>query len=317
MDHEKPELQPHAQRVAVPDQPIHNPRRGIPAITPFKAYYRLTKPGIIYGNLLTTAGAFLLASKWHIDFSLFLGVLAGTALVIASACVFNNYIDRGIDEKMARTSKRAIVTGKINGRGAITYASLLGVLGFSTLILFTNSLVVVIGLVAFFDYIVLYGITKRRSVHGTLVGTIAGSAPPVAGYCAVTDHFDSGALVIFLIMVCWQMVHFYAIAIRRSKDYKAAKIPVMPLVKGIESTKIQMLLYTAAFIASVIALSLLGYTGYTFAVVMAALGLVWLWKGLKSFKIKDNVAWAKHMFLFSLIVLLSFSVMMTVGSVLP
>ena len=244
-------------------------------------------------------------------------MLAGTALVIASACVFNNYTDCGIDEKMARTKKRAIVTGKISGRYAITYAGALGVLGFSILILFTNALVVAIGLVAFLDYIVLYAVSKRRSVHGTLVGTIAGAASPVAGYCAVTDHFDSGALVIFLIMVCWQMVHFYAIAIRRSKDYKAAKIPVMPLVKGVKSTKIHMLLYTAAFIGAVIDLSLLGYTGYTFAVVMAALGLVWLWKGLKSFKIKDNVAWAKQMFLFSLVVLLSFSVMLSIGSILP
>lgn len=241
----------------------------------------------------------------------------GTALVIASACVFNNYTDRGIDQMMARTKKRAMVIGKISGRNAITYASLLAVLGFSILILFTNALVVAIGLIAFLDYIVLYGVSKRRSVHGTLVGTIAGAAPPVAGYCAVTDHFDSGALIILLIMVCWQMVHFYAIAIRRSKDYKAAKIPVTPLVKGVRNTKIQMLLYTAAFIGAVIGLSVLGYTGYTFAIVMAGLGLVWLYKGLQSFKIKDNVAWAKKMFLFSLVVLLSFSVMMSVGSILP
>jgi protoheme IX farnesyltransferase len=191
--------------------------------------YLLTKPGIIYGNALTAAGGFLLASKWHIDFKLFAATIIGTCLVIASACVINNYIDRGIDKKMKRTKGRATVTGKVSGRWAIAYGVVLGILGFSMLILFTSALVALIGLVAYVDYIALYGVSKRVSVHGTLVGSIAGASPPVAGYCAVTGHFDGGALIIFLIMVCWQMVHFYAIAIRRSSDYKAAGIPVLPL----------------------------------------------------------------------------------------
>jgi protoheme IX farnesyltransferase len=236
---------------------------------------------------------------------------------MASACVFNNYIDRGIDRKMARTRKRATATEEVTGWNALTYASILGILGFAILLVGTNLLVVLIGLVAFIDYIVLYGYTKRHSVHGTLVGTIAGAAPPVAGYCAVTDRFDLGAFIIFMIMVFWQMVHFYAIAIRRAKDYKAAGIPVLPVAKSVRETKVQMIVYTIAFIFAVIDLSLRGYAGVSFAAVMATLGLVWLYKGLKSFGIKDNVLWAKNMFLFSLVVLLSFSVMLSVGSTLP
>jgi protoheme IX farnesyltransferase len=118
-------------------------------------------------------------------------------------------------------------------------------------------------------------------------------------------------------MVCWQMVHFYAIAIRRAKEYKAAEIPVLPLVKGVRATKVQMIAYTVAFIVAVSALSAFGYASWTFAVVMAGLGLHWLYRGLKSFNIKDNVLWAKQMFLFSLVVLLSFSVMMSLSPVLP
>jgi protoheme IX farnesyltransferase len=258
-----------------------------------------------------------LASKWHIDFGLFLGVVFGTALVIASACVFNNYIDRGIDRKMNRTKKRALASGQISQQAALLYACLLGIAGFRLLLVYTNNLVALIGLLAFVDYIVLYGFSKRHSVHGTLVGSVAGAAPPVAGYCAVTGRFDLGAFIIFLIMVFWQMVHFYAIAIRRANDYKAAGIPVLPVARGIRETKIQMILYTIAFIFAVIDLSLRGYTGLMFASVMGALGLVWLYKGLRSFNIKDDVAWAKQMFLFSLIVLLSFSVMLSVGSILP
>jgi protoheme IX farnesyltransferase len=278
--------------------------------------YWLTKPGIIYGNALTAIGGFLLASKWHIELGLFLTTIIGTCLVIASACVINNYIDRGIDKKMARTKGRALVTGKISGPWAIMYGVALGTLGFSILVLFTNVLVAIIGLVAYIDYIVLYGVSKRLSVHGTLVGSIAGAAPPVAGYCAITGRFDGGALIIFLIMVCWQMVHFYAIAIRRAKEYKAAHIPILPLVKGVQATKIQMIAYTVGFIAAVVALSLFGYTGWVFAVVMAILGLYWLYRGLSSFNIANNTVWAKQMFMFSLVVLLSFSVMMSVGSII-
>ncbi len=236
---------------------------------------------------------------------------------MASACVFNNYIDRGIDKKMARTKKRALVTKDISGRNALIYATKLGIIGFAILLLWTNLLVAAIGAIAFIDYIVLYGYVKRRSEYGTLVGTIAGAAPPVAGYCAVTGKFDLCAGIIFMIMVFWQMVHFYAIAIRRQKDYKAAGIPVLPVVKGVRETKIQMILYTIAFIFAVMALSTRGYAGYTFGIVMAGLGLIWLVKGLKSFNIKDNVLWAKHMFIFSLYVLMSFSVMLSLGSTLP
>ncbi len=162
----------------------------------FKAYYQLTKPGIIYGNLLNTASGFLLASKWHFGFGLLLATLGGTALVIASACVINNFLDREIDAKMARTKKRALVSGSISGPRALICASLLGLLGFVILGVRTNRLTFGLGVLALFTYVVLYGIAKRRSVHGTVVGSIAGALPPVAGYTAVTNHLDSGALIL-------------------------------------------------------------------------------------------------------------------------
>jgi protoheme IX farnesyltransferase len=248
---------------------------------------------------------------------LFLAVLAGTCLVIASACTFNNYIDRGIDEKMQRTRRRALVRGKVTPQVALTYGGALGAAGFLILALWTNRLVVLIGVIAYIDYIVLYGYSKRHSVHGTLVGSISGSAPPVAGYCAVTGRFDMGALIIFLIMTFWQMVHFYAIAIRRAKDYKAAGIPVLPVARSVHAAKVQMIGYTVAFTIAVIALSWQGYAGWIFAVVMGSIGLLWLWKGIHSFNVKDNIAWAKSMFLFSLVVLLALSATMSIGSILP
>jgi protoheme IX farnesyltransferase len=282
-----------------------------------KAYYQLTKPGIIYGNLLTALAGFLLASKWHIDWTLLLALLAGVSLVIASACVFNNYLDRGLDEKMQRTKRRALVTGAIPVSQALVYATGLGTAGFAALIVGTNWLTVAIGVIAFVDYVVLYGLAKRRSEHGTLVGTVAGAAPVVAGYCAVTDRFDGGALILFMILVLWQMPHFYAIAIYRLKDYKAAGLLVWPVKKGLPSTKRQMLGYILAFMLANIALSLFGYTGYTYAAVMTLIGLYWLWLALQGFKTDNDRQWGRQMFFCSLIVILGLSVMLAVGPPLP
>jgi protoheme IX farnesyltransferase len=282
----------------------------------FKTYYSLTKPGIIYGNILTAAAGFLLASRWHIDFSLLFGLIVGTSLVIGSACVFNNVIDRGIDIKMARTKKRALVSGAVTPRSALVYATVLGLIGFTTLIALTNWLTVVVGIVAFVDYVVLYGLSKRRSVYGTIVGSISGAAPIVAGYTAVTDRFDRAALLLFLILVFWQMPHFYAIAMYRLKDYTAANIPVLPRVSGMKNTKIQIMAYIVAFAAACTLLTVFGYTGVIFLIVMLVISAAWLWQGYAGFTTREDTAWARKMFFYSLIVMVTLSVMLSVGSVL-
>ncbi|HSX58319.1 MAG TPA: heme o synthase [Candidatus Saccharimonadales bacterium] len=282
-----------------------------------KDYYQLTKPGIIYGNLLTAAAGFFLASRGQINFSLFIYTMLGIALVIGSACVFNNVIDREIDSKMKRTKIRSLVVGKISVRSALIYASFLGLAGFGLLAWKVNYLTVLLGLIAFVDYIVFYGITKRQSVHGTLVGSISGAMPIVAGYCAVTNQVDAAAILLFLILVFWQMPHFYAIAIYRLKDYQEAKIPVLPLVSGIPATKVQMVVYTAAFVLATLSLTFLGYTNYIYFVVMGVLGLVWLWRALEGFRTKNDERWARKFFLYSLVLILGFSVVLSVGSLLP
>ena len=239
-----------------------------------KTYYNLTKPGIIYGNLVNLLSGFLLACALTKSFSLssMIAVMAGTALVIASGCVINNYIDRGIDKHMKRTKKRALVLGEISGRQALVYAAVLGALGFTVLALWTNAPTVVVGIIGFIDYVVAYGFWKRRSPAGTLVGSISGATPPLAGYLALTGQFDAAALIVFLIFAAWQMPHFYAISLYRSEEYKAAGIPVLPLKKGRQYTKAAIIAYTIVFTVCCIALSIWGYTGVTFAIAM---GVTW------------------------------------------
>src|SRR5438874_594728 len=120
-----------------------------------KVFYRLTKPGIVYGNAITIVAGFFLASQGHIDFGLLLATVAGISLVIAGACVFNNYIDRGIDKKMARTKKRAIASGAVTPVVALSYASLLAAIGFVLLLVFTNLLTGLIAAIGFIFYVVL------------------------------------------------------------------------------------------------------------------------------------------------------------------
>jgi len=244
-------------------------------------------------------------------------MLAGLSLVVASACVFNNLIDRDIDRRMARTKSRALVSGRISAPAAIVYASLLGAAGVLVLILWTNLLTTLIALAAEVVYVIFYGWAKRRSVHSTVVGSLAGAAPPAIGYCSLTNHLDGAALILFLILVFWQMPHFYAIGIYRRDDYAAAKLPILPVKSGLKATKINILAYITAFIAAVASLTIFGYSGYSYLIITGLAGLAWLRLGLKGLNSKDDKPWARQMFRFSLLVTLIVSLMISLDTWLP
>ncbi len=282
-----------------------------------KAYYLLTKPGIVYSNALTAAAGFFLAEKGVFAFWLFLPMLFGIAFVIASACVFNNYIDQDIDGKMKRTQKRALVNKSIPEFHAIVFASVLGFIGFFLLLCFTNVITTFVAFIGFFFYVIVYGISKRKTIHGTVIGSISGAVPPVVGYCAVTNNFDLAAFLLFLILVIWQMPHFYAIAIFRSEDYAAAQIPVLPVKKGILYTKIQMLVYVSLFIIAADTLTFFHYTGYVYLIVMTILGVGWLILALQSFKAANDEKWARKFFFFSLLIIVVFSFLLIGNSLFP
>lgn len=277
-----------------------------------KLYYTLTKPGIVFGNLMTAAAGFFLASGGHLDYGLGAAVLIGLALIMASAGVFNNYLDCESDSKMERTKQRPLVKKAISTSHALLFAAGLGISGVGVLWGWTNRLALSIALAGFIIYVVLYFILKRRSEYATLMGSLAGAVPPVVGYCAVTDHLDAGALILFLILLLWQMPHFFAIAVYRIEDYAAASIPVLPVKKGIEATKVQMLLYIVAFIATVPLLTLFHYAGYAYLIVVALVGIAWLGLGFKGFVNDNPQQWARKMFHFSLVTILVLCVMMAV-----
>ncbi len=284
----------------------------------FNKYYQLTKPGVLYGNALTTVAGFLMASNGGFDTALFLATVFGSTLIIASATTINNYLDQDIDRLMTRTKNRPLIIGLIKPRNALIFGILLGISGVALLIAYVSWLVVIIGLVGFVVYVFLYGaLSKRRSMHGTLVGSISGAMPILAGYAAASGTIDTGGVIVFLILFFWQFPEFYSISIYRRKEYKAAGIPVISVVKGVEHTKLQILFYTAAFVIATISLTAFGYTGLTYLIIMSTLGLYWVRIGLDGLKTDNNDRWARRMFRFSLVMILALCVMLPVGVILP
>lgn len=281
-----------------------------------KKFFSITKPGIIFGNAITVAGGFCLGARGKHDFTLFLATLLGIALVIASGCVFNNYIDRDIDKVMERTKNRVLVKGLMSGTTALIYASILGVLGTWLLYWQTNLLTVIVALIGLFVYVVIYSLWfKRHSTYGTLIGSISGAIPPVVGYCAVTNHFDLGAAILFVILSLWQMPHSFAIAIFRIKDYTAASISILPVKKGIAATKVQMIAYTMAFAIAVLMMTVFGYTGYWYLAIVGSSALLWIRLSLQGLRAVDERKWARKMFLYSIIIIMIFSVMLALDGI--
>ena len=278
-----------------------------------KQYLQVTKPGIIFGNLISVVGGFLLASKGSIAYPLFLATLVGVSLVVASGCVFNNYIDRDIDKKMERTKNRVLVKGLIAPSVTLVYATALGIVGFALLYIAANPLAMWLAVMGFVVYVGVYSLyMKRHSVYGTLIGSLSGAAPPVIGYCAVTNEFDAGALILLAIFSLWQMPHSYAIAIFRFKDYQAANIPVLPVVKGISVAKNHITVYILAFMIATLMLTLVGYAGYKYLIVAAAVSVWWLGMALRGYKTENDSVWARKLFVFSIVAITSLSVMMSI-----
>jgi len=283
-----------------------------------KHFIQITKPGIIFGNVLSVAGGFFLAAKGHVDFGLFLAVVIGTSLVVASGCVFNNCIDRDIDVKMERTKNRVLVQGLVSLKLALIFASVLGIAGVSLLYTKANPLAALFAVIGFVIYVGFYSLyLKRKSVHGTLVGSLSGAMPPVIGYVAVSNSFDLAALTLLVMFSLWQMPHSYAIAIFRFNDYLAASIPVLPVKRGIVVAKRHILIYTLAFLLATLMLTVGGYAGLSYMVVAAVMGMYWLYMAWSGYKAVDDRVWARKLFVFSIFTITALSVMMSLDFQAP
>lgn len=268
----------------------------------WKEFMALIKIGIVNSNLITTFTGLWLAL--HFSGQSFLNnlnivffTLAGSSLIIAGSCVINNYVDRDIDHLMERTKERPTVTGKILPAKVLALGIVLIALGTLSL-LFTTITATVIGLLGVFSYVFLYTLwSKRQLVSNTIIGSISGAVPPLIGWAAVDGNLDVMAWSLFVLMFAWQPPHFYALAMRRAKEYKAAGIPMLPVVKGFKTTKKHIVIWVAVLLPIPFFLTNLGIP---FLILATALNLGWLALGIYGYKIKDDIKWAKLMFVYSL-----------------
>lgn len=274
----------------------------------------VTKPGIILGNLITVLGGFFLASKGVGDISLLFTVLVGISLVIASGCVFNNYIDKDIDTLMERTHDRVTVLGLLPDWFFLVYAGVLGILGFAALAQI-NMLTLTLAVIGFVFYVLVYSLwAKRNTVYGTLIGSVSGAMPLAVGYCAVSNQFDAGALTLIVISMLWQIPHSYAIGVFRAKDYRNASIPILSVTTDLHTVKVHNAAYVIAFTIACFMLYALGYAGEVYLITMSVLCSIWLKMSWKYFHVEDNQAWAKKIFFFSIIIITVFSLLIGFGA---
>lgn len=265
-------------------------------------FLALIKIGIVNSNMITVFTGFFLAIqlssvKFLASLDLLFFAVVGSGLIIAGSAALNNLIDRDIDPVMSRTKSRPTVTGRFNGSAVLALALTFIIVG--ELLLFSASMAAALwGLLGVFSYVVLYSMwSKRKHVSNTVVGSLSGAIPPLIGWAAVEPSLGAGAWALFLIMFIWQPPHFYALAMRRTEEYRAANIPMLPVVKGFKRTKVSMLgwvllLFPLPF--------LLADLGIPFLILATLLNIGWLYFALRGFKAKDDLKWATGMFVYSL-----------------
>lgn len=278
-----------------------------------KKYFLVAKPRLVAANLISAAGGYFLAAKGHISPELLLSVMAGLACVVACGCVLNNCVDRRLDRGMARTRDRLLATGEVSLKEGLLLATALGVAGAAILMAGTSPLVVAVALAGLAVYVVVYSLyLKRYSVYSTVVGSLAGAAPPVAAYCAVSNGFDPGAFIVLAIFSLWQVPHSYAITIFRHDDYAAVEVPVMSVKSGVRATKKHIFWHTVAFTLVAPLLTVFGYTGRSYLAVAVVLGLGWLGLAISGYTTPDDRLWSRRVYLFSIMAIFILSVMMSV-----
>jgi protoheme IX farnesyltransferase len=270
---------------ADPDPAVAGARTG----DTVRAYIALTKPRIIELLLVTTVPAMVLATRnlpgagagvdWAEWGALVFWTMLGGTLAAGSANAINCYLDRDIDLLMTRTRRRPLPAHQVDPERAVIFGLALGVLSFIVMVWFVNLTAAFLTLLAIGFYVVVYTMLLKRSTRQNIViGGAAGALPPVIGWAAVTGNVGLPALLLFLLVFYWTPPHFWALSLRIRKDYAAAGVPMLPVVKGIPETTRQIGLYTILMVAISLVLFAVGRMGLIYLVAAVVLGAIFLWQ---------------------------------------
>lgn len=243
----------------------------------WRDYLELCKPRVVLLMLLTAIVGMFLASHTWVSWPLIFATVVGIGCSAGSAAAINHLVDKKIDKVMARTSMRPVAHGRISALHAGYFSLILGVIGLGILVFFVNVLTAVLTFVSLIGYAGLYtGYLKRATPQNIVIGGLAGAAPPLLGWTAVTNHLDPQALLLVLIIYTWTPPHFWALAIYRLEEYQDAKIPMLPVTHGIAFTKLSILLYTVLLLVVSILPFVVGMNGWIYLLAAVVLGLYFL-----------------------------------------
>lgn len=244
----------------------------------WRDYLELCKPNVVALMILTSLIGMLLATPGWVPLSaLILGNL-GIALCAGAAAAVNHVVDRHVDQKMARTFNRPIAKGRVSPKNAIVFASVLAVLGMAILWFGVNAITAWLTLASLVGYAFIYTLyLKRATPQNIVIGGLAGAAPPLLGWTAVTGQIDGYALLLVLIIFAWTPPHFWALAVHRKKEYANADIPMLPVTHGEYFTKIHILLYTIILLAVSVLPFATGMMHYLYLAGALTLGAVFLY----------------------------------------
>ena len=240
-------------------------------------YVALMKLRVVELLLITTVPTMVLAEGGWPSFSLILITLVGGTLAAGGANAINMYIDRDIDGLMERTKNRPLVTGLIAPRNALVFAVALEIVAFAVLWAGTNLLAACLCMSATLFYVFVYSIwLKRTSKQNIVIGGAAGAVPVLVGWAAVTNSLAWEPWLLFLVIFLWTPPHFWALAIRHSDEYRAAGVPMLPVVESEKKVASAMTTYCAATVVASLALIWVADLGPVYAVTAAVLGALFL-----------------------------------------
>jgi heme o synthase len=253
-----------------------------PAVVAWRDYLTLTKPRIMSLLLLTGAAGMFVGAQGVPGGALFAVTMLGLALACGGASALNHVLDRDLDRAMKRTASRPVADGRVSPELALEFGLVLSALSFVLLASVVNVLTASLALVGNLFYVVVYTRWLKRSTpQNIVIGGAAGAVPPLVGFAAATGNLALPALYLFLIVFFWTPPHFWALALLIKRDYEAARIPMLPVVRGDRETARQMLLYTLLLVGLTLVPVATGTFGVVYLAAAAVLGAQFVWLALR------------------------------------
>ena len=278
----------------------------------WRDFLELCKPAVVAVMIVTSLIGMFLAVPGMVPLDVLILGNLGIALCAASAATVNHLVDRRIDLKMARTLNRPVAQGRVEPFQAAAFAAMLGVAGMAILLIYINALTAWLTFASLVGYAVVYTVfLKRATPQNIVIGGLAGAAPPLLGWTAVTNDIHPHALLLVLIVFTWTPPHFWALALHRRAEYAEAEIPMLPVTHGERYTKLHTLLYTIVLIPVTVLPWLVGMSGWLYLLGALVLGAGFLYWSIM-LKVSDKADLGMATFKYSIVYLLALFAIMLV-----